>query len=129
MPLDPLYPLPMASQTALLSRRVHDPTRECPQVYDETHNHMRNEVRRFNTTATKCRKRVHSLSSLDQPATIPLYVTRLRCGRIDGVRQHLWFHLGKDEGEGSAIVWHYTSMMRMVLLPCSISVVMLDITQ
>jgi hypothetical protein len=43
MPLDPLYPLPMASQTALRGRRVHDPTRECRQVYDEAHNHFPDE--------------------------------------------------------------------------------------
>jgi hypothetical protein len=58
MPLDPLYPLPMASQTALRGRRVHDPTRECPQVYDEAHNHsslVRNDIGRFNTTVIKCR--------------------------------------------------------------------------
>jgi len=86
MPLDPLYPLPMASQTALRGRRVHDPTRECPQVYDEAHNHsslMRNDIRRFNTTVIKCRNLV-ILTSLDQPATIPLYVTRLRYWGING---------------------------------------------
>jgi hypothetical protein len=58
MPLDPLYLLPMASQMALRGRRVHDLTRECPQVFDEEHSHsplMRTEIRRFNTTVNKCR--------------------------------------------------------------------------
>ena len=87
MPLDPLYLLPMASQTALRGRRVHDPIRECPQVYDEALHHsslVRNEICRFNTAVINAGTLTIILTSLDQPATIPLYVARLRYGRIDG---------------------------------------------
>jgi hypothetical protein len=57
MPLDPLYPLPMAPQTALRGRRVQDPTRECPQVYDEA---RMIEMRRFNTTVIESRSLDHN---------------------------------------------------------------------